>query len=89
MVNISFKETTEDACSFLFVGYLNVSLSFTLTRNEKVKQYIKKKIHKPNALRFWVEVGVIPLYGSNFCLILVCLADVSPFNFSSKWYHSQ
>jgi len=40
----------------------SVSLSPTLGRNEKVERYIRKKTHKPNALRFWVEGGVIPLY---------------------------
>jgi len=40
-----------------------VSLSPTLSRNEKVEQHIRKKTHKLNALRFWVEGGVIPLYG--------------------------
>jgi len=39
-----------------------MSLSHTLSKNEKVEQHIRKKIHKPNALRFWVEGGVIPLY---------------------------
>jgi len=39
-----------------------MSLSPTLGRNEKVEQHIRKKTHKPNALRFWVEGGVIPLY---------------------------
>jgi len=47
-----------------------VSLSPTLGRNEKVGQHIRKKIHKPNALRFWVEGGVIPLYVGSV-LILV------------------
>ena len=45
------------------VRYSSVSLSPTLSRNEKVEQHIRKKTHKPNALRFWVEGGVIPLYG--------------------------
>jgi len=27
--------------------------------NEKVEQRIRKKTHKPNALKFWVEGGVI------------------------------
>ena len=36
----------------------SVSLSPTLTRNEKVKHYIRIKTHKPIALRFWVESGV-------------------------------
>ena len=41
------------------IRYLSVSLSLTLSRNEKVEQYIKKKTHKPNALKFWVEDDVI------------------------------
>ena len=44
------------------VRYPSVSVSLTLNRNEKVEQHIKKKTHKPNALRFWVEGGVILLY---------------------------
>ena len=42
------------------VRYSSVSLSHTLDRNKKVKQHIRKKTHKPNALKFWVEGGVIP-----------------------------
>ena len=34
------------------VRYSIVSLSPTLGRNEKVEQHIRKKTHKPNALRF-------------------------------------
>jgi len=41
-----------------------------LSRNEKVEQHIRTKTHKPNALRFWVEGGVIPLY-VGLVLILV------------------
>ena len=48
---------------FRIVRYSSVSLSPTLGRNEKVEQHIRKKTHKPNALRFWVEGGVISLYG--------------------------
>jgi len=44
------------------VRYLNVSLSLTLDRNEKVEQHIRKKTYKPNALRFWIEGDVILLY---------------------------
>jgi len=44
------------------VRYPSVSLSPTLSKNEKVEQHIIKKTHKPNALRFWVEDDVIPLY---------------------------
>ena len=45
------------------VKYSSVSLSPTLGKNEKAEQHIRKKTHKPNALRFWVEGGVILLYG--------------------------
>jgi len=41
----------------------SVSLSPTLTRNEKVEHYIRIKTHKPMALRFWVESGVNVLCG--------------------------
>jgi len=51
-----------------------VSLSPTLGRNEKVEQHIRKKTRKPNALRFWVGGGVIPLYG----LALISFLFVSP-----------
>jgi len=46
-----------------------VSLSSTLSKNEKVEQHIRKKTHKPNALRFWIEGGVIPLNVGS-CLIV-------------------
>jgi len=45
------------------VKYSSVSLSPTLSRNEKVEQHIRKKTHKYTALRFWVEGGVIPYMG--------------------------
>ena len=60
------------------VRYPNVSLSPTLSRNEKVEQHIKKKTHKPNALRFLVEDGIIPLCEFDSCLILIDLLDFSP-----------
>jgi len=41
------------------VRYPSVSLSLTLSRNEKVEQHIRKKTHKPNVLRFWVDMGKI------------------------------
>ena len=41
----------------------SVSLSPTLTKNEKVEYYIRIKTHKPIALRFWVESGVSALCG--------------------------
>jgi len=71
-----------------FVRNSSVSLSFTLSRNEKVEQHIRKKTHKCNALRFWVEGGVIPLCGSGSDLILVCLPSVFPLDFANKWYQS-
>jgi len=37
----------------------------------EVEQHMRKKTHKPNALRFWVEGGVIPLYV--VCLNSYCL----------------
>jgi len=41
----------------------SVSLSLTLTKNEKVEHYIRIKTHKLIALKFWVESGVNILYG--------------------------
>jgi len=41
----------------------SVSLSPTLIRIEKIEHYIRIKIHKPIALRFWVESGVSVLCG--------------------------
>jgi len=46
---------------FVCVRNLNMSLSLTLSKNEKVEQHIRKKTHKSIILRFWVEGGVIPL----------------------------
>jgi len=60
-----------------------VSLSLTLSKSEKVEQHIRKKIQKPNTLRFWVEGGVIPLYVGS-CLIVRYLPDVSPSDFPNK-----
>jgi len=59
------------------VRYSSVSLSPTLSRNEKVEKHIRKKTHKPKALRFWVEGGVILLYVGLY-LIVRDLSDVSP-----------
>jgi len=41
-----------------------------LGRNKKVEQHIRKKTNKPNVLKFWVEGGVIPLYGFGSALIV-------------------
>jgi len=70
------------------VGYPSMSLSLILSKNEKVKQHIRKKTHKLNALRFWVEGSVILLYGFDSCLILVCLPNISPLDSLNKWYKS-
>jgi len=59
-----------------------MSVSLTLSKDEKVKQHIRNKTHKPSTLRFWVEGGVISLCGFDSCLILICLPSVS----SIKWY---
>jgi len=63
-----YKVICNKLYKFLSVRYSNVSLSPILDKNKKVKQHIKKKTHKPNALRFWVE-DVISLY-INLCLII-------------------
>jgi len=66
--------------------YSSVSLSLTLDRNEKIEQHIRKKTHKPisNALRFWVEGGVISLcvvwLSSHSCEI----SPVCPLGFSQQ-----
>jgi len=65
------------------VRYSSVSRNPTLDRNEKVEQHIKKKTRKPNALRFWVEGGVIPLCGFGSVLILVDL-PAFPLGFSQQ-----
>ena len=41
-----------------------------MSKNEKVEQHIIKKTRKTNALRFWIECGVIPLYEFDLVLIL-------------------
>ena len=64
--------------------YSSVSLSSTLGRNEKVEQHIRKKTYKPNVLRFWVEGGVILLYGFGSVLIVRDLPSVSASDFPSK-----
>jgi len=65
------------------VRYSSVSLSPTLGRNEKVEQHIRKKTRKPNALRFWVGGGVIPLYVGSI-LILVRFFQDFPLGFSQQ-----
>jgi len=52
-----------------------VSLSPTMIRNEKVEHYIRIKTHKPNALRFLVESGVV-------------LPNETPVK-PDKWYQSR
>jgi len=72
------------------VGYPSVSLSPILNKNEKVKQYIRKKIHKPIALRFWVKGGVIPLCMFGPFLLFVRFSQLCLSYFSNnynKWYH--
>jgi len=63
---------------------LSVSLSPTLSRNEKVEQHIRKKTYKPNALRFWVEDGVIPLCEFDSVLILVRSLQFCPIKLSNR-----
>jgi len=68
---------------------IQVSLSPTLGRIEKVEQHIRKKTCKLNALRFWVEGGVILLYGFGSVLILVRSPRFSPSDSpNSKWVYN-
>jgi len=60
-----------DIVYVMHVVYLSVSLSLTLSRNEKIELHIRNKTHKPNVLRFWVEGGVILLCGLGLVLILI------------------
>jgi len=57
----------------LDVKNTSVSLSPTLVKNEKVKQYIRIKTHKLIVLRFWVESGVNVLYGWTHVSLVLCL----------------
>ena len=56
----------------------SVSLSPTLTKNEKVEHYIRIKTHKPIALRFWVESGVNALCGWAQFSLVCCISPVKP-----------
>jgi len=67
----------------------SVSLSPTLTRNEKVEHYIRIKTHKLIALRFWIESGVNILYGwAQVSLVLYLPSDTTPYK-PNKWYQSR
>jgi len=65
------------------VRYPSVSLSLTLSINEKVP-HIRKKTHKLNALRLWVEGGVIPLYVGLLFSFLFVTSMFPSSNFSNK-----
>jgi len=49
-----------------------------LSINDKVAQHTRKKTHKSNALRFWVESGVISYVGLAHVSFLFILLGVSP-----------
>jgi len=67
----------------------SVSLSPTLTRNEKMEHYIRIKTHKPITLRFWVESGVNSLYGlAQVSLVLYLPSDTLSLK-PNKWYQSR
>jgi len=68
------------------VRYSSVSLSLTLDKNEKVEQHIRKKTHKPNALRFWVEGGAFPYVGWLLSHSYE-ISLVSPIGFSQKYHY--
>jgi len=61
-----------------------VSLSPTLGKIEKIKQYKRKKTHKPTALRFWVRGGVILLCMFGPFLLLVRSPWLCPVGFSQQ-----
>ena len=61
-----------------FSGNPSVSLSPTLTINEKVEHYIRIKTHKPIALRFWVESGVNALCGWAQVSLVLYLPSETP-----------
>jgi len=48
----------------------SMNLSPTLSRNKKVEQCKRKKTHKPNVLKFWIEGSSIFLYRLDSYLIL-------------------
>jgi len=54
----------------VFIRNSNVSLSLTLSRNEKVEQHIRRKTDKHTVLRFCVKDVVNSLCESNSCLIV-------------------
>jgi len=66
------------------VGYPSMSLSPTLSRNEKIEQHIRKKTHKANVLRFWVEGSVIPLFRSGSISFLFDLLSILSLGFSQQ-----
>jgi len=73
------------------VRYSSVSLSpTTLSRNEILEQHIRKKTHKLNALKFWVEGDVIPLCEFDSVLILVRSLEfcylLLPKKINDKWF---
>ena len=81
---VLFLLCESDSLLFNLVRYLSVSLSPTLNRNEKVEQYIRKKTHKPTALRFWIEGGVILLYGLAQFSFLFVSSVFTPSNYPTN-----
>jgi len=74
-INVEEKLSLEgEIVRYSIFRYSSVSLCPTLGRNEKVEQHIRKKTHKSNNLRFWVEGSVILLYG----LTLMSFLLISP-----------
>jgi len=63
-----------------------VSLSLILTRNEKVKYYIRIKTYKPIVLRFWVESGVHALCVWAQVSLILFIPSESLFIKPNKWY---
>ena len=57
---------------------IQVSLSPTLGKNEKVEHHIRTKTHKPIVLRFWVESGVNTLCDCAQVSLVLCLYPMKP-----------
>jgi len=78
IIRLNILEENFITCHTLFVKNISVSLSFTLAVNEKVERYIKIKIHKLIALRFWIESDVNVLCGWTHVLMVLCLPVKPP-----------
>ena len=83
-MNTNPTQTEIVTLNVLCVRNPSVSLSPTLSRNEKVEHYIRIKTHKLIVLRFWVESGVNALYGwAQVSLVLYLPSETPSINLTS------